>query len=1288
MGHSSSVDRPSPHRAPAHRDLARTRAILILGLAVLLSVASLGAVAAPAAADPVYEIEGAWVNPPATVTRSTPVVAEWRVNVNDNMPAPSNDPVDDVTATFVVEKAFFDEIPDLCKTTGVDPVSSISDDGSSLTCNFGTVEMGTALLVQTPVVSNGNTGDRIVLDGTSPSGENVELPPIEIRNPFVMDMQFAGTSEYQAWDNVTNPTYVDVEFNWSLRLGNGSDPGPQTVSYQLTLNDVNGRPVVLGTHPSGVGLQTNWGVQGCTEHDLGQADGHPYSTVPTHYMHTNFVDSCTLTPVAGQPGVFTLTLTGIDYSLLNSPTHDSFNNPLPPNWDYVAAGNIWFRVQTDQAGSVTLTSNAPTYTAPTNQQSTDLPGNNSANKTYVLPGGFSAAYLREYTGNGGNRWDDTYRVSTGTTVWTYVANHMGSDNVPGTAQYGVCQVLQTQFVDFDPTRPIEYWTVFAQGGSVREETPRGGVVEYYTGPVGDPDTFECGAGTWTTTQPAASEISAVRWRYPHSMYAANDALGFQMRVPTRIQDNVPIGQDIWTFGSYQRNGDWVSAAGYAPLVRTPTYQYPHTDHRRDVVVVVLATPFISKAAAQNTVTPGVPAQFTINYSANGAGTIPPAVNGYGIRDTLPAGMTYVPGSSSPEPAISTNGQGQQVLTWTLNNVPTNATHSLTYEAVADASIPAGTRLTNTAVSTLGGETSAPASDTVTITTNGYTAISKTADTPYIPNLDGSGDGEGSWTVTLRSFDPLPQSYTDTIDILPFEGDARGTDYAGDYSLVAVEPVTGSQVFYTTADPATLSDDPADPSNGAPNNPVGNTVGWSPTFTPDATAVRVIGPRLDPGAIQQFRVRIATDGADPRDLYVNRAQARTGHTELTMRTSEPMTMAYYYAATLKKYVQDNKGRWHDAQDLTDYPTFRYGDTIKYRIVVTNVGQGTLTNIEVTDDQQPALGSFHIDELASGESESHEFEIELDESTNGTVVNTASATVDTPPDYNTPPVIPSDPAGFEVANYRTVKSADPKQGKPVFPGEVINYTITVTQEGTAPADAEFTDDLGKVLDDARYNRDVEASIGTARFRKGHIVWNGTIPVGEVAVVTYSVTVKRTGNLGNGRLVNPVASPGCEIRDGKPVRCRTEHEVGEFDLDIVKDVVGPSSVIVGEEVRYRLRVSNNGPDAAPAPITVTDRLPEGLQLVSARGKGWDCKVKLARDEVTCVRDRFLGVDRKAPPVMLVARTTKAAIGRDVVNTARVSADGDTDRSNNDDPAEIEVNRVPDLPDTGARHVLPGLF
>ena len=48
---------------------------------------------------------------------------------------------------------------------------------------------------------------------------------------------------------------------------------------------------------------------------------------------------------------------------------------------------------------------------------------------------------------------------------------------------------------------------------------------------------------------------------------------------------------------------------------------------------------------------------------------------------------------------------------------------------------------------------------------------------------------------------------------------------------------------------------------------------STTCGPDATAIRVIGPALAPGAEQQFTVPITTDGAKGGDKFVNRAQAR-------------------------------------------------------------------------------------------------------------------------------------------------------------------------------------------------------------------------------------------------------------------------------------------------------------------------------------------------------------------------------------------------------------------------------
>lgn len=138
-------------------------------------------------------------------------------------------------------------------------------------------------------------------------------------------------------------------------------------------------------------------------------------------------------------------------------------------------------------------------------------------------------------------------------------------------------------------------------------------------------------------------------------------------------------------------------------------------------------------------------------------------------------------------------------------------------------------------------------------------------------------------------------------------------------------------------------------------------------------------------------------------------------------------------------------------------------------------------------------------------------------------------------------------------------------------------------------------------------------------------------------------------------------------------------DVDLVLAKRAVSGSQTRVGDSVRYRLTVRNRGTDTAPAPIRLTDRLPEGLELVSARGRGWTCQARTRQDVVRCVRKRALGADRRAPSVVVVAQATRAALGR-VVNVASVRVAGESDRSNNRGRARITV--VPaQLPGTGFR-------
>jgi uncharacterized repeat protein (TIGR01451 family) len=1137
---------------------------------VLTAVTGVALAAVPASAAPVYQITAAWApGTPTTVKSGDVVTGVWRVNVNDSQPAPGNGPVDNVNFTVTLQNGVFGALPDPCLTTGVTPPSSISSDGKTLICNVGTKNQGTSVAVQAPVQAVGPTNSQLSASG-SIAGQTAALPPIDIVNPFGMDIRWGvGTAKYTLGSG-----YYTMDLEWTLSKNTGSDPGPQTVTYNLTM-----------ASPQGGAVQID--PQGCTPFSNNAADGHPWSggSHPANQLDS-FPTTCTITATGAN--TFLLTLSGINYNPANPPTLDSAGNRLPTDQVALASGSIWIRVITSAAGSVQLTSDAPTYTSTTGQTAQDNPSNNTESKAWTTPGLYSSGWGRGYTGNGGTTWDNTYKVAAGTTVGQYMDTALQlHGELPDTFPVGMCSKIDTRYANF-----VRFDWNGAPAGGVN-----GAVVEYYTGadptldPASagyDPQGFNCGVvGGWSTTAPAdPTQVKAVRVTMTEAQARVYSQDRITPDVWQTIKPGTPAGTDVWSFMSAQVAGDgsWYNRSDVC-VTPIPGARYPCTTGFSDVLHVVTASPSIQKSVDRTVVTPGVPATFTLTYAANGAGSIPPSVDGFQIVDTLPAHMSYVPGSATPAPTVTTNGSGQQVLTWTIDGVTTNVDHPLTYQAVADSSATPGETLVNSTTASFGGVTTAPATAQVTVSTSGYTTIAKTADNPFIPNVNGDGNGSGSWTVALRSFDPLPQAFTDTIDILPYLGDNRGTAFSGSYTIQPVSAVAGATVYYTTANAATLSDDPADVSNGAAGSVTGNTVGWTTTFTPNATAVRVIGPQLAPGAEQQFTVPITTSGAKGGDKLVNRAQARDEHTQLVMRTSAPITVANYYAASLKKYVQDVTGNWHDANAAADYPAFHYGDTIKYRIVVTNNGQGTLTNISVTDDKQPQLGAFTVASLAPGQSQTHEYSVVLDNSVSGTVVNTASATADTPPDSQTPPTIPSDPAGFDVTNYTTTKTADPAAGTPVQPGQVIHYTVTVTQQGLAPANAQFSDDLSKVLDDAKYNGDVQASLGIPTITGTTLAWAGIIPVGQVATVTYSVTVHDVAGLtkaGDADLFNPVTSPGCVTA----AVCTTDHKVGWFTYNKVADPKSGTGVGVGDTVKYTITVTQHGKAAIPG-ASIKDNL-----------------------------------------------------------------------------------------------------
>src|SRR5690606_33032319 len=113
-------------------------------------------------------------------------------------------------------------------------------------------------------------------------------------------------------------------------------------------------------------------------------------------------------------------------------------------------------------------------------------------------------------------------------------------------------------------------------------------------------------------------------------------------------------------------------------------------------------------------------------------------------------------------------------------------------------------------------------------------------------------------------------------------------------------------------------------------------------------------------------------------------------------------------------------WHDADTAAEYQQYTDGGTAEYRIVVTNKGTGTLTDIPVVDSLYPSCDTV-ISSLVPEESAT----IFCSGVVNtGTTVNTASVTM-TPPDG--PQLSVSDPAGVVVPlPFQVTKVSAPASG----------------------------------------------------------------------------------------------------------------------------------------------------------------------------------------------------------------------------------------------------------------------
>lgn len=199
--------------------------------------------------------------------------------------------------------------------------------------------------------------------------------------------------------------------------------------------------------------------------------------------------------------------------------------------------------------------------------------------------------------------------------------------------------------------------------------------------------------------------------------------------------------------------------------------------------------------------------------------------------------------------------------------------------------------------------------------------------------------------------------------------------------------------------------------------------------------------------------------------------------------------------------------------------------------------------------------------------------------GEIRNTVSVSSPTPdpnPDNNTY----TDITLVNVAaDLSVTKTADPL---PALPGELLTYTVTVSNAG--PADARnviLTDTVPGLLSDISYSADQGGN---------WMPWPGfadlmTVKAGESSVILIRGTLSSAAT-GTVRNIAIVSSP---TPDPDPLNNSTEliTPVQAYaDLSVTK-TAAPDPALIGQQLTYTITVHNAGPDAAEN-IILADNLP----------------------------------------------------------------------------------------------------
>ena len=332
-----------------------------------------------------------------------------------------------------------------------------------------------------------------------------------------------------------------------------------------------------------------------------------------------------------------------------------------------------------------------------------------------------------------------------------------------------------------------------------------------------------------------------------------------------------------------------------------------------------------------------------------------------LTTTLPKGLEYVAGSADyREPNIINNSDGTTTLIWEIYNCSVGESiRTVDFKVHIDEETANGTQYTTQTVILADNDkvgNSDPknrtVTNTITVTNLASHRLYKETDEPIVEKNQMI-----KYHISYKNNTDENVVDFQLLDILPYNGDVRGTKYNGTYILDHLE-ITGQTGLktYISSDESVRNITAKDENIGISNN-------WKEVninnIKENATAFAVKG-EISAGQGIDITVYLTPTGNQPKDIYVNSATAQTN------KDSEEMTSTDITVQVVSRKIQGKV--WEDSNRngvIDSSEKYLEGTTVKLL--------NSTNNTEVTRTTTNAQGEYEFRDLAKG---TYKVEVEID------------------------------------------------------------------------------------------------------------------------------------------------------------------------------------------------------------------------------------------------------------------------------------------------------------------------